>query len=84
MSNSIPPTLFVLTEEQLDLVAGGVLTGLGVGTAFSTGAQPQAQWNAGANAPPQAPPSNENPFVNVSTGQYTAGPGNPSNNLLRP
>lgn len=79
-----------LTEEQLDLVSGGVgndlSSGYGVVSASQHGANPSPQpFMAGTNVPSQAASSFYNPSF-VADGQYTAGQspfgsGNPKGNV---
>jgi hypothetical protein len=75
-----------VAEAELDMVAGGIDTGLGVATAFMTGLSGvEGALNvahvliATENAPKQAAASADN-GSSVGNGTFTAkGPGNPSN-----
>jgi hypothetical protein len=71
-----------VAEAELDMVAGGINPGFGVGTAFTSGVEGALNVAhvliATENAPAQAPPSANNQS-SVGSGSITAGPGNPSN-----
>ena len=72
-----------LTDTELDMVAGGIMPGLGVATAFLSGVEGAQNVEhvliATENAPKQAAASADN-GSSVGNGTFTAkGPGNPSN-----
>jgi len=71
-----------LTDIQLDMVAGGINPGFGVGTAFTSGVEGAQNVAhvliATTNAPAQAAVSAQNASL-VGSGSITAGEGNPSN-----
>jgi hypothetical protein len=71
-----------VAEAELDMVAGGINPGFGVGTAFTSGVEGALNVAhvlvATENAPAQAPPSVNNGST-IGGGSLTAGAGNPSN-----
>jgi hypothetical protein len=71
-----------LIDTELDMVAGGINPGFGVGTAFTSGVEGALNVAhvliATENAPNQAPPSANNGSL-IGSGSITAGAGNPSN-----
>jgi hypothetical protein len=71
-----------VAEAELDMVAGGINPGFGVGTAFTSGVEGAQNVRhvliATENAPEQAAPSADNQSM-IGSGSITAGPGNPSN-----
>jgi hypothetical protein len=76
------PGTVELIDTELDMVAGGINPGFGVGTAFTSGVEGAQNVEhvlvATENAPEQAPPSADNQSE-VGSGSITAGSGNPSN-----
>jgi hypothetical protein len=71
-----------VAEAELDMVAGGINPGFGVGTAFTSGVEGAQNVAhvliATENAPAHAPPSVNNESQ-VGGGSITKGEGNPSN-----
>ena len=77
-SQSAASKMVNLTEEQLDIVAGGVNTfpGFGVATAFTKTTDVANVLNTQAHVPDFSPVSNNN-GATVAGGHRTAGEGNP-------